>query len=261
MKNVLIISDPHCGHKSGLTPPGYLPDKPAERRQEWVKNNRGYWSWWEQNIRAAGPFDIIILNGDAVDGKGAKSGGVEQVTMDMEEQCDMAIEIVRKIPKRKGCKIVMTRGTSYHVGLDEDWENVVADKLEAKIGEHEWVDIEGVVFYLKHHPAGSSGIPQGRHTGVAKDRLWNIMWNERQMQPKASIFIRSHVHYHNFCGGPDWLAITTPALQGIGSRFGSRRCSGIVDFGFITFKVNKGQYSWQAHIANIEAQKASVTKL
>jgi hypothetical protein len=155
----------------------------------------------------------------------------------------------------------LSHNTSYHVGLDEDWENVIADRLEAKIGEHEWVDIEGVVFDLKHHPAGSSGIPQGRHTGVAKDRLWNLMWNERQMQPKASVFIRSHVHHHNFCGGPDWLAMTTPALQGIGSRFGSRRCSGIVDFGFVTFNVNKGEYSWQAHIASIEAQKSLVTKL
>lgn len=525
MKKIAILSDFHCGHKVGLTPRGYLPEQPVEERSRWIEANRSYYNWYNKNIRLNGPYDIIFLNGDLVDGRGTKSGGTEQITTDMEEQCDMAVRLIREIPKAKNCKIVITRGcvtaghrvltsdlrwvpvetlqvgdtllacdenshpeskrrywkesvvlknepqeadvylikfsdgtsieatadhpfltglrgywgtkwatveflkkhmdssrfklyvqkflptweedrsyeggyisaffdgegsfsqrrkprrnkymdeshcsviayqnenavlsyakeiltekgfdcrtnykdakhkckalavrgglsetlkflgtfrpkrllpklnipslgcikacdsifvesieyagkktiyaltttsktymvegfichnTPYHTGNEEDWENIIAQRVDATIGEHEWVDVEGVVFDLKHHPAGSSNVPHGRHSAVARDRLWNIMWAEKQLQPKADIFIRSHVHYHNFSGGPDWLAMTTPALQGFGSRYGARRCTGIVDFGFITFTVNKGTYTWQPVIAHLEEQKAPMLKL
>jgi hypothetical protein len=258
MKNILVISDLHCGHKFGLTPPGWLPNDPAERNLEWIKANRALWSWYESNTRRNGPYDVIMVNGDQIEGKGAKSGGTELITSDLEEQCDMAVEILRKVPKRKGCKIFMSRGTPYHVSSKdgEDWENIIAERVGAKIGEHLFLEIDDVVFDLKHHPAGGSSIPHGRHTAVARDFLWNALWHERDMQPKASVLIRSHLHYHAYSGGPDWLAMVTPALQGAGSKFGARRCSGIVDFGFVTFQVNKGTYSWQAHTSQLEEQKA-----
>jgi hypothetical protein len=260
-KKIAVLSDFHCGHKVGLTPKGYLPEEPADERARWVNANKAYYNWYSQNIRKNGPYDIIFINGDLVDGTGKKSGGTEQITTDMEEQCDMAVKIIREIPKSKNCSIVITRGTPYHTGDSEDWENIIAERVDAAIGEHEWVDVEGVVFDLKHHPAGSSGIPHGRHSGVARDRLWNLIWAEKELQPKGDVFIRSHVHYHNFAGGPDWLAMTTPALQGFGSRYGARRCTGIVDFGFVTFTVNKGTYTWQPIIAKLEEQKAPMIKL
>ena len=260
-KKIAVLSDLHSGHKVGLTHPGFLPKEPVAKDRPFVDAARAYWDYYEANLRKSGPFDIVFVNGDMVDGRGKKSGGVELWTTDMEAQCDYAIKALRRVPAHNKTKWVMTRGTPYHTGEEEDWENIVAASFDAKIGEHEWVEVEGVVFDLKHHPAGGSGVPQGRHTGVAKDRMWNLVWAHEELQPDADVFIRSHVHYHNFCGGPDWLALTTPALQGFGSRFGARRCSGTVDFGFVTFEVNKGTYSWQPHIAKLEQQKATVTKL
>jgi len=43
MKKIAILSDFHCGHKVGLTPSGYLPDDPAERRAGWIKANKAYY--------------------------------------------------------------------------------------------------------------------------------------------------------------------------------------------------------------------------
>lgn len=260
-KRVLVLSDLHAGHRAGLTHPGFLPDDPLPKVKPFCDAARAYWDFYMRGLAKYGPFDIVFVNGDAVDGPGAKSGGTEQWTTDMEDQCDYALRALRKVPVKKSTKWVMTRGTPYHTGDDTDWENMLAADLNAKIGEHEWVEVEGVVFDLKHHPAGSSGVPQGRHTGVAKDRMWNIMWSHEGMQPVADVFIRSHVHYHNFCGGPQWLAVTTPALQGFGSRYGARRCTGIVDFGFLVFDVHKNDYSWYKHIAKLEQQKATITKL
>ena len=261
MKRILILSDLHSGHKAGLTHPGFLPSDPAPLDKPFVDASKAYWNWFETNVRKSGPFDVVIVNGDAVDGRGKKSGGIELWTTEMETQCDMAVRALRRVPVTKKTQWVFTRGTPYHTGDDIDHENRIAEDFNAKIGEHEWIDIEGVVFDVKHHPAGSSGIPNGRHTGVAKDRLWNMIWHHETMQPDAQVFIRSHVHYHNFCGGPDWLAMTTPALQGFGSRYGARRCTGIVDFGFVTFDADRGKYSWQAHVAKLDAQRATLTKI
>lgn len=261
MKKILVLSDLHCGHHAGLTHPGYLPEDPEAHIAPLKASALQYWKFYEDGIRAHDAFDVVFVNGDLIDGRGEKSGGVELWTSDRGDQVDWAIRALRRVPVHKKTRWVITRGTPYHTGNFENWEDQVADAFGAKIGEHEWVDIEGVVFDLKHHPSGSSSIPHGRHAAIARDRLWNILWNEREMQPRADVFIRSHVHYHNFSGGPDWLALTTPALQGFGSRFGARRCSGIVDFGFLTFTVNRGTYTWQPHIAKLAAQKAAIIKL
>jgi len=263
MKKIAVVSDFHSGHKFGLTPPGWLPEEPVKRNEEWIKANQALYGWYEAKIKAEGPYDVIFVNGDCIEGKGKKSGGTELITNDLEEQSEMAVDIIRRIPKRKRCKIFMVRGTPCHVASSdgEDWENVIADKTGATIGEHLWIDVEGVIFDLKHHPAGNSSIPHGRHSGVAKDRLWNLLWAEVGHQPKAQVFLRSHVHHHNGAFGPGWMAMTTPALQGAGSKFGLRRCSGIVDYGFVTFQVEKGKYQWQPHVANIEQQKSPLIKL
>ena len=264
MKRVAILSDFHCGHVVGLTPPSWwLPEKDDDdsktKRQKYAVVQRALWSFYSDNIKKHGPYDVMFLNGDAIDGDGKRSGGTEQVTTDREEQAEMAVKAARVAISAK-TRVVMTYGTAYHTGDGEDFENIVATDLKAKIGSHEWVDVEGVVFDLKHH-CGASAIPHGRHTAPAKERLWNVLWNEAEMAPKADVIVRSHVHYFGHCGGPDWLALTTPALQGMGSKFGSRRCNGIVDFGFLVFECNKGSYTWKPVIAKIKAQVAQVIKL
>jgi hypothetical protein len=263
MKNILVLSDFHCGHKAGLTPPGWLPEEPVLRNLAWVKASQAVWAWYQEETSKRGPYDIVIVNGDLIDGKGKRSGGSEQITCDLDEQADMAVDIIRRIPKTKKCRILMTRGTPYHSSEEgEDWEDVIAQRVDAEIGDHLWVDIEGVIFDLKHQPAGSSAIPHGRHTGIARDRLWNVLWHtEKKHEPKSNILIRSHVHYHAYSGGPNWLGIVTPALQTLGTKYGARRCVGIVDYGFITFTVNKGEYQWQAHIAELTQQKAKLLKI
>jgi hypothetical protein len=37
------------------------------------------WKFFEDGIRKYRPFDIVMVNGDAVDGPGARNGGVEEI--------------------------------------------------------------------------------------------------------------------------------------------------------------------------------------
>lgn len=248
MKRVVVISDLHCGHRAGLTPPGwqYQMEGADEERLLFAKTQRAIWNWFQKAIESLKPINALFVNGDCVDGKGAKTGGVEQLESDRIKQVDMAAHIINTIAAEM---VVMTYGTAYHTGAEEDWERLVADRVGAvKIGGHEWPEVEGLVFDLKHKVSGST-IPHGRYTALARDAMWNELWANREGQPLADVYIRSHVHYCVWLGAPGKLGVITPALQGWGSKFGTRDCSGIVDIGFISFDVQgKEAYTWKRHI-------------
>ena len=181
------------------------------------------------------PIDLLIVNGDAIDGKGHRSGGTEQITSDLGEQATMAMQCINEANAKK---VFMTYGTSYHVAADgEDIEQYIAMRIGAQIGGHIFPEVNGLVFDVKHHVGGSS-TPYSRGTAVSKEKMWNMYWSEIEGAPKAFVFLRSHVHYFNFCGDDDYLAMTLPALQGFGNKYGSRRCSGIVKYGMVYFDIN-----------------------
>ena len=164
-------------------------------------------------------------------------------------------------------KLIITRGTPYHTGEAESWEDLVYQFIKKKnnidlykIGDHEWVDINGVVFDFKHH-IGRSTIPHGRHTALSRDQLWNLIWAEAGEQPKADWTVRSHVHYcvgnFQFIGNKCKWGIITPALQAMGSRYGARYCSNTVHYGIVTWDItSKGNCNWQPIVAEIESQQA-----
>lgn len=246
MKRILVLSDLHCGHLVGLTPPAWQTDSPESdgrtKRGKFAPIQREAWGWYAKNVAAGGPYDLVVVNGDAIDGRGDRSGSCEQITPDRQEQVDMACAAIRQAMVGKP-KLVMTYGTAYHTGDQEDWENDIAKELGAeKIGSHEWVQTGGVVFDFKHH-VGSSQIPYGRHTALNRDAVWNLIWADQDYAPRANVLVRSHVHY--FAAAMDeiepHLRLTTPALQAMGTRFGSRRCSGLVSFGFVIFEVERGE--------------------
>ena len=258
-KRVLVISDLHSGHIVGLTPPRWQQQITGDHRwDKFAILQRELWQSFCNMYQSLMPIDILIVNGDMIDGLGEKSGGTELITTNRNFQVDMAVYAIKQI---KAKHIIMTYGTSYHTGKNEDLEDLVSEKVKAeKIGSHEWVEVNGLIFDCKHHITSSS-IPHGRHTATARERLWNVLWSEYEEQPKSDIIIRSHVHYHDYCGEAGWLGMTTPSLQGMGSKFGSRQCSGHVDFGMIHFDVeSNGSYSWQSHIIRIPGQKVQTLK-
>ena len=248
-KRVLVISDEHTGHNLGLTHPS---DDFDDGTTHYLVR-RTIWEWYAPLVKRLKP-NIVIVNGDCIDGDGKKSGGTEQLTTDRIKQCKMAVKTLKAIPGKP--KFFMSYGTGYHTGNDEDFENIIADDIGAeKIGAEDTIDVNGLLINYRHH-IGRSGIPHGRHTAAAKERLWNLMWAERGEYPKADVIIRSHVHYHAFCGGPHWVAMTTPALQGYGSKFGARIVTGTVDVGMVHFDIKgKDDWTWKSHILKFPAEE------
>lgn len=260
-KKVLILSDMHCGHVTGLTPPAYQRRSNTEHKwNKYVSVQKNIWKWFTKEVLEHGPYDHCIVNGDCIDGPGSRSGGSELITTDSLEQANIAIEILKTLPVKK---FTMTYGTAYHTGQCEDFEQVVAKALKAKIGSHEWVTINGAIFDVKHH-LSSSSIPYGRTTALSKEAYQNALWAARGEQPQADVLLRSHVHYYSQAitriGNTLVTAVSTPALQGYGSKYGARRCSAPVDIGFLVAHVakTKGRPTVHMipHLAQLDCLKA-----
>ena len=246
-KRGLVVSDFHCGHKVGFTPPKY--DFEMERNKNLYKMRRTIWDWTYKQSKKYGPYDFMIVNGDCIDGKGARSGGTELLEVDRNVQCQMAIDSIKKFDVPR---VFLSYGTPYHVGVEEDYEDIIAQRVGAeKIGGEDNLDVNGCIINYRHFISRSS-IPHGRHTAIAREKLWNSLWAMRGEYPLANIILRSHVHYHVYSGGPGWVAIVTPALQNYGSKYGSRIVTGEVDIGFITLEItSKEDFQWQAHILRL----------
>jgi hypothetical protein len=244
---IVYIADLHCGHRSGLTPPAWqytVDDDPV--RNKFAEVQRVIWDFYVEQMDELQPIDRLVVGGDAIEGKGQGSGGTELITADRKIQVEMAAYAIRDRSKR----IAILKGTKYHVGDEEDWEEVLADRVQADhCGAHEWIDAQGVIIDCKHKISGSS-IPHGRSTPLARAHLWNLLWAEREMQPKAQIIVRSHVHYHVFTGGAGWVAMTTPALQGW-TKFGSLEVEGTNDIGLVVIDVEKGKWSWETRLLDM----------
>ena len=249
MKRVIVLSDMHCGSHYGLTPPSWHSDPnkdtpPEIKKAE--KTRQALWEIFDEEVRKLAPYDICICNGDAIDGDQWRQGGIELLEPDRLRQAEMA---ARCIAKTHAKQIFIVAGTGYHAGEREDLERVVCGHLErlgygpkVSMHDHLYANIDGVRFDCKHHVGGSS-IPHGRFTSVRKEGLWADAWSRKGVTPGSpEILIRSHVHYFSACLDSLGWYITTPGLQGLGSNYGVRRCSGIVDWGFIVFDVYGPEY-------------------
>jgi len=248
-KRVVAVGDAHAGHRVGICPPSFQTAIPGE---QYHRIQVELWDFYSKVVQLLKPIDILIHNGDATDGPGSRSGGTELITTDPNKQIEIAYQA---LSFAEADKYVLTFGTPYHTGQESDHEKILADKLGAAIQSHLWLNVNGTIFDVKHK-IGNSSVPYGKGTPIAKEWLWNQLWAIHDEQPRADAYLRSHVHNHFFCGGPDWLGMTLPALQGQGSKFGARQCSQEVHFGLTWFDCyDDGSYKWNRKILRAVSQK------
>jgi hypothetical protein len=260
---LVVVSDMHCGHAVGLTHPDYqgkIVSDDVGKRNKLNNIQKAIWDFYATeitNLQRDKKIDILVSNGDAIDGDGWRSGGTELITTDR----NMQVQIAKSAIKRANANTnIIVAGTPYHTGNVEDFEEILAQQINGKFENHAWLDINGVIFDIKHN-VGSSSVPQSRQAPIAKEMIWAKLWQEKELIPKpVSYLIRSHIHYFNLLDDGDMTAITTPALQGFGSKFGSKMCSGIPTIGFVSFDILANKtVIMRKHFLNLTTQKAKAT--
>ena len=250
-RRLIFIQDTHCGHWTGLTAPQFQTE--AMPFNDFRKES---WLWFNNVAELMKPFDYAVYNGDMIDGKQSKSGGLELLTTDRFEQVRMAVAFHEKI---NPVKSIVIRGSKYHVGKEENFEEDFADRIGAKVYNRFLGDIGGKIFDIRHK-IGRSAIPHGRMTPLSRQALWSRLREERT-GIKADVIVRAHVHYHVYLEESGVIAFTTPALQGA-SDFGAMECDGEVDYGLIILDVyNDGRILKHTFLPKFESMKTEAVEI
>ena len=233
MKTLVIISDLHCGSVHGLCPPGWTNEKSPyykSQKESWNAYKKMFHDWFRP--------DILLVNGDCIEGRQDRQGGAELMTNDRNIQAEIAEYC---IAMWKAKNILMTYGTDYHTGSQaEDFEHTIARNLGARIGGRLFFKVEGLMIQARHK-VGTSTIPHGRATALLKELMWALIREAQDGWPKVDILIRSHAHYNLWVEQPGKVALITPSLQLARGRYGSRQLSGNIHWGAIRLTLHKGQ--------------------
>jgi len=243
MTRILSLSDLHCGNVSGLTPDRFNPDSEVGHKMHLYR--AALYRWVTQEIDKLRPIDICVVNGDTIDGKGEKTGGLEQFTVDRTTQIEMAVEFCKWVNAKEYC---FTYGTAYHVGHEDDWENRVASDFNTRPESIIELSPHGLTMKWRHHSGGAAQF-QNRAGALSRQQLNDILWSVLGEEERADILVYSHVHHFDVVINRFGTVFATPALQGLGgSQLGTRRMGGIIDFGFLHFDVrSKEDWSWKLH--------------
>jgi len=270
----VFIADLHIGSHYALANPDDVP-----RYAPGKKIHKRLFDLWRKCIDS--PWhapDFLVLDGDIIDGKGRRAGGAEQWTTDFITQAEAAIELIRMW---KAKKIVVVRGTDYHVSPDysglyvEEW-------LARKIGAEEvsnqghipkerrdhsaWettINVGGVVIHIAH-AIGLSRVFHYMSTPIARAMLnaklnAAILAEDERLKKKMKkirprIVIRAHAHYYWMCDTSNSTGIILPAWQ---ARTPYMLKKGIIGYGpkigFVGIECKEGEFRVEKKTWGVES--------
>lgn len=233
-RNLIVVSDTHCGCRLGL----FNPDAPVRlddggfyrgsefQAQMWALW-REFWDEWVPTVTRDEPFDLVH-NGDVIEG--VHHGATTQISANILDQKRIAIaalapEIARV--KQKGGRYFHIRGTAAHVGQSSIFEEEVAEALGAvpnSVGQHARYDLwkrvgtpAGPLVHLLHH-IGTTGSAAHEASAVNAEMTAEYVEAARWARQPPDYVVRSHRHRSiavdlNSARGYA-AAIVTPAWQG-----------------------------------------------
>lgn len=249
-KRMIVVSDLHCGHRWGAMSSIKINSKYGNMR-EVAEAQLKLTNWREKEIKRHGPYDLCLVNGDALDGRGEFTGGREELEGSLIDQSETASMILKEI---KAKEYIVTCGTAYHTGKFEDYERLVAKDLNTELVDASTFGINGRFFDARHFVGNSTSPLANKAVAIKKHQVFNALDTYAQLiidgknqSVIPTVYIRSHVHKFDYCSGSSYkiLLMTTPCFQ-MKSMYGSRQCVGIIDYGFLIFEVSdNGEMTWK----------------
>jgi hypothetical protein len=229
-RNLVVVSDTHCGCRLGIAPPGSMPldgggtYAPSEFQLKMWAYWREFWDVWVPQATHGEPFDLVH-NGDAIDGSHHHS--TTQISHNIEDQLRIAEAVLRPEVERcleTGGTYYHIRGTEAHVGQSGEFEERLARNLGAKPNEHGqfarfdlWKRVGGALVHLLHH-IGTTSSAAHESSAVNAELTAEYVEAARWNREPPDYIVRSHRHRSiavdlNSAKGYA-AAIVTPAWQG-----------------------------------------------
>lgn len=207
---ILTTGDNHHGSVLGLTPPKWWSDV----NRSWAQK---HWDKYVELVKANGPYDVHVRNGDLLDGPGRKESGFS-ITTDINQQIEMAIASGSVV---KADRTYIVRGTGFHVdmlGAGTNFETMIGDILSVPVVDELRLEVYGRRLHWRHH-VGRSDVPYGQYTQLGRETIREMLESDLEGYDDADALYRNHVHYAVKIGLFDELlghwrqAMTCPCLQ------------------------------------------------
>jgi hypothetical protein len=240
-KNILVISDIHVGSSEGLCPPNFTNSlgniSELSPRQSFLWDNyiailNGI---TEQNL----PVDLIVANGDMIDGKQKKNEGAGLTILSGEDQVNAAIFALREIQSRfPNVPWRFVEGTPYHEQPEQ--VRLIARHFNAPIPKMTLRIAVGKANVQFHHEVGfSSSLIGAKAAALEKAIVENLIATTLQDWRDYHILVRSHVHYFRAVAMRNHICISTPCFQ-MQNRYGTKASPSrnIPDLGMLYLRVD-----------------------
>jgi hypothetical protein len=232
LNNLVVVSDLHAGCRLALCPPegATLDDGGIYTPSLFQKKLWGYWrNFWDEFVPEATrrePYGVIV-NGDCVEGVHHRA--TTQISQNLEDQSEIAYQILKPIAEKCLGRFWIIRGTEAHVGISGVEEERLAKRLKAvrsKEGQYAryelWKSVGPKLVHLLHH-VGTTGSAAYEATAVHKELTESFVEAARWARVPPDVIVRSHRHRNIEIKIPiggeagetsSAIAVVTPAWQG-----------------------------------------------
>lgn len=226
IKNLVVISDTHCGCQMGLCPDdpqqmdgGGEYKSSALQKKVWSMW-REFWDEWVPSVTHGEPF-AVVHNGDAVDG--VHHGSTTQISHNLKDQGEIAYNCLREVVSRCQGRYYHIRGTEAHVGKSGQEEERLAKALGAVPDDNGnyarwemWARVGRGLVHLTHH-IGTTGRTHYESSAVMGEIGEAFVESGRWGDEFPDIIVRSHRHRNIKIEIPTkkgvTIGIVTPAWQ------------------------------------------------
>jgi hypothetical protein len=203
VRNIICISDSHCGCQLGLCPPKIPLENGGSYRHSRLQSK--VWNMWNEfwkewvPMATEGEDYVVVHNGDAIDG--IHHNSVTQITHNIEDQKLIAYEAMKPIVSGKKCKEYFhIRGTEAHVGSSGQHEESLAKALGAIPDENKnyarwdlWLQMNSALVHFTHH-IGNTSSAAYESTAVYKELVEAYNEAGRWNNKPPDVIVRSHRH-------------------------------------------------------------------
>lgn len=231
VRNLVVVSDTHCGCKLGLHHDGrsrlddggwYLP---SDFQMAMLAYWREFWDEWVPTVTRGEPYDIVH-NGDIVEGVHHRAS--TPISHNEEDQKAIAVALMEPViakAAKMGGRYFQIRGTEAHVGISAKHEESIAKTLKAvrsKTGQYARWDLwkrvgERCLVHLLHH-VGTTGSAAHESSAVNAELTAMYVQAARWGKEPPDYVVRSHRHRSiavDLDSAKGYAAaIVTPAWQG-----------------------------------------------
>jgi len=252
-KSIILTADWHVGSETGLSA------TPKNKVQEALLSK------FKECLKLYGEPDMLIINGDAIDGDQRKSGGAGLTEGDIREQEKDVIKLIKMV---KAKEVFLVSGTAYHVGIVPS-EQKIADMLndycnikatyvrKLNLTINNWFKLQA------RHFIGGSNNPAGRATAAGRANMWEVLNAYQTGDKAADLSLFAHVHYYDLHQSAFGTTMVLPCFQAYGTPYGDEKCSGHIDIGMVRLTVcgsEKDGWNWEKQLYSAKIKNRSIKR-